>query len=213
MKVYRNVAFRGTLQTLEKFIADVELRLSDGWARNHARESEVRRAALGPMYCFSFTAAGDRGAGELWLATWSDGSLYVSNIVADPYWPLTSDQYNAIVQEFHDRFTRPAAEAVGVKVELGNPDPQIEDYLSPRATTLLRRFSGLANRAILHPRDREHWNEFLAATHREDAPLEASMLQRWLIEDEKWPEDEAIKLAIEYEHARDLLGVYESKAG
>jgi hypothetical protein len=37
------------------------------------------------------------------------------------------------------------------------------------------------------------------------------MLQRWLIEDEKWPEDEAINLAVEYEYARDLLKVYESR--
>jgi hypothetical protein len=39
------------------------------------------------------------------------------------------------------------------------------------------------------------------------------MLKRWLIEEENWPEDKAIDLVIEYEHARDLLEVYESRQG
>jgi hypothetical protein len=39
------------------------------------------------------------------------------------------------------------------------------------------------------------------------------MLQRWLVEEESWPEDEASNLAIEYEQARGLLEVYESRQG
>ena len=72
-------------------------------------------------------------------------------------------------------------------------------------------FSALANMSILHPADRKRWNEFLTSAYREKATLDSSMLQRWLIEEEKWPEDEAINLEIEYEHARDLLEVYESQ--
>ena len=212
MKVYRDLVFRGSRPALDRFIADLEHRLANGWTRYHARENEVRRAALGAMYCFSCTTAVERPASELWLASQADGSLYVSNILSNEYSSLSHDQYNAIVQEFHDRFALPAAQAAGVKVELGKADPQIEDFLSAHAAGLLRRFSRLADRSILHPLDRERWNEFLTAAHREGAPLGASMLQRWLIEEEKWPEDEAINLAIEYEHARDLLGVYEPRS-
>ncbi|MGA2739659.1 MAG: hypothetical protein ABSG65_19745 [Bryobacteraceae bacterium] len=137
----------------------------------------------------------------------------MSNVLANEFSSLTYDQYNAIVQEFHDRFALPAASATGVQVELGTADPQIEDFLSAPTARLLRSFSGCANRSILHPLDRERWNEFLTAAHREDAPLSASMLQRWLIEEEGWPEDEASNLAIEYEQARGLLEVYESRQG
>src|SRR5712692_11895938 len=161
MKVYRDLVFRGNRPALVRFIADIEPRLTDGWARYHARESAVRRAALGTMYCFSCTTAGPRPASELWVATRSDGVLYVSNVLANEYSSLTYDQYNAIVQEFHDRFARPAAQATGVEVELGDADPQIEDFLSGETAALLRRISGLANRSIVHPLDRERWNEFL----------------------------------------------------
>jgi hypothetical protein len=213
MKVYRDLVFRGNRSALDRFVTDLEPRLTDGWTRYHARESEVRRAALGTMYCFSCTTAGQRPASELWVATQADGALYVSNILANEYSSLTYDQYNAIVQEFHDRFALPAARATGVEVELGKADPQIEDFLSAPTAKLLRSFSGLANRSMLHPLDRERWNHFLTAAHRDAAPLSASMLQRWLIEEEKWPEDEAINLAIEYELARNLLEVYESRQG
>jgi hypothetical protein len=211
MKVYRDLVFRGSRPALDRFMADIEQRLTDGWARYHARENEVRRAALGPMYCFSCTTAGQRPASELWVATQADGALYVSNVLASERSSLTYDQYNAIVQEFHDRFALPAAQAAGVEVEIGKADPQIEDFLSEHTARLLRSFSALANRSMLHPLDRERWNQFLTGAHREGAPLSASMLKRWLIEDEGWAEDEAVNLAIEYEHARNLLEVFESR--
>ena len=213
MKVYRDLVFRGSRLALDRFVADLEQRLTDGWTRYHARESEVRRAALGKMYCFSCTTAGQRPASELWVATQADGALYVSNVLANEYSSLTYEQYNLIVQEFHDRFALPAARAAGIEVEFGKPDPQIEDFLSEPTARLLRSFSGLANRSVLHPLDRQRWNDFLTAAYRDAAPLSASMLKRWLIEEENWPEDKAIDLVIEYEHARDLLEVYESRQG
>ena len=134
----------------------------------------------------------------------------MSNILASDESSLTYDSYNSTLQEFHDRFTLPAAQTVGAEIELGNPDPRIEDFLSASTSGLLRSFSRLANKSILHSIDRKRWNEFLTAAHREDARLSPSMLQRWLIEEENWPEDEAASLATEYEHARELLGVYGS---
>jgi hypothetical protein len=211
MKVYQDFVIRGTRPGPDRFINDLEQRLTDGWDRSHARESEVNRSVLGRMYCFSCTAAGVRPASELWMATRSDGALHVSNILPPEHSSLTYDQYNAILQEFYDRFARPAAQTAGVDIEPGDPDPRIENFLSGNTAGLLRSFSRLANRSILHPLDRKRWNEFLTAAYREGSSLSSSFLQRWLIEEEKWPEDQAIDLAIEYEHARDLLEVYRSQ--
>jgi hypothetical protein len=211
MKIYGDLVIRGSQQALKEFIAALEPRLTGGWTRHYKREAEVSKAALGRMYCFACTADGARPASELWVATRSDGSLYVSNILAQEFSSLTYDQYNLILSDFYERCAQPAAKAVGIAVELGNPDPTLEDFLSANTAGLLRNFSALANRSILHPLDRKRWNEFLAAAYREGAKLEPSMLQRWLIEEEKWPEDEAISLSIEYAHARDLLQIYESQ--
>jgi hypothetical protein len=211
MKVFGDLVVRGSRQALEEFIAALEHALTSGWTRNYNREAEVSKAALGRMYCFACTPDGARPASELWIATHSDGSLYVSNILAREFSSLTYDQYNLILTDFCENCARPASRAVEVAIELGNPDPTLEDFLSTSAARLLRSFSAMANRSILHPVDRKRWNDFLAAAYREGASLHPSMLQRWLIEEEKWPEDEAITLAVEYEHARELLGVYESQ--
>lgn len=208
MKIYRDLVFCANRKELDDFIGRIESSLSHGWARSHAREKETHRAVLGPMYCFSCTAAESRPACELWIATRSDGCLYVTNVLVQEQASLTHDQYNEIVREFCDRFARPASQG-RIKVELGDSDQRIEDFLTPSTTELLSNFSKLANRAILHPSDRKRWNEFLTAVYRDRAALRPDTLQRWLVEEEKWPEDEAINLAIEYEHARDLLGIYE----
>jgi len=163
------------------------------------------------MYCFACDSKPGRPASELWIATRSASEQYVSNIVSNDVRKLTCDQYNDILQEFQQRFAQPAADSVGVDVRPGNPDPQIEDFLSPTAARLLRSFSALANKSILHPRDRKRWNEFLAAAYRENAQLDSSMLQRWLIEDENWPGETAIELSVEYENARALLETFESQ--
>ena len=63
----------------------------------------------------------------------------------------------------------------------------------------------------MHPLDRKRWNEFLTAAHREHAPLDSSLLERWLIEEEKWPADRAEELIRQYENGQQLLEVYESQ--
>ena len=160
-------------------MAEIEQRLADGWSRFHERERTARRSALGAMYCFSCTKTASRPASERWIATRSDGALYVSNTVCADY-DLTYDRYNAILREFHDGFGRAAADKAGVEVELGNPNPQIEDFISGPTARLLRTFSCAANKAVLHPLDRKRWNEFLTAAYREGASLDASLLERWL---------------------------------
>jgi hypothetical protein len=211
MKVYGDLVVKGDGRALNNFIVALDQHLSNGWSRYREREAEVGRVALGPMYCFVCTAQGSRPASELWLATHSGGYLYVTNILAQEFSSLTYDQYNEILSDFYRACAKPAADGIPVSIKLGNPNPQLEDFLSPATARQLRSFSTLANRSILHPLDRQRWNEFLASAHREGAELNADMLQRWLIEEEKWSEDQAIGLAIEYEHARDLLATYESR--
>lgn len=210
MKVYGDLFVRGGTERLDRFSATLENHLVNGWSRNHEREAEVRSAALGPLYCYSCTRLKSRPSGDLWMAMHSQGYLYVSNILAHEFPSLTYDQYNAILSDFCKHCARPAADEAGVSLELGNQDPQLEEFISPTAAGILRAFSAGANRAVSHPLDRKRWNAFLLAAHRENAELSPDLLERWLVEEEKWPEDKARALSVEYEHARDLLNTYES---
>jgi hypothetical protein len=210
MKVYQDLTIRGRQQDLDQFVDTLEGRLTGGWFRRHDREAEVSSRALGKLYCYACTADRSRPESELWVATKTDGSMYVSNIWAREFSSLTYDQYNSILSNFYETCIRPAAKLANVTIDLGNPDPRIEDFLSANAVELLRSFSSLANRSMLHPYDRRRWNEFLVAAHREGTELDASMLKRWLTEEEKWPDDQANSLASEYADAEELLEVYES---
>lgn len=210
MKVYRDLIVKGNAQSLTNFVESLRRHLVNGWSWCREREAEVQRSALGRMYCFTCTANNARPISELWMATNSEGYLYVSNILARELSSLTYDQYNAILSDFHDNCINPSATGTGVSIELGNPDPQLEDFLSQPTARLLRSFSSLANRSVTHTLDRRRWNEFLIAVHKEGAHLDVSMLRRWLTEEEKWPPDEAADLAGDYARAMDLLKTYES---
>ena len=211
MKVYQDLTIRGSRRALEEFVVELEKRLKDGWSRQRTREAEVNRLASDSMYCFACTAKDARPASELWIATHSDGTLYVSNIWAQEFSSLSFDQYNAILSDFNATCVEPAARAIGVEVKLGNPDPQIEDFLSPKTVLMLRHFSQSANRSILHFYDDKRWHEFVASAYREGAALDPDMLKRWLIEEEKWSESSAASLANKYNDELALLKVYESQ--
>ncbi len=122
---------------------------------------------------------------------------------------MTHDEYNTVVQDFHDLFAGPAAQATGVTVELGRTEFQIEDFLSASTARLLHEVS--ESRLRMFRIDRERWNRFLTAAHSEDTSLDGPTLYRWLVENEKWPEYDALNLSDEYEHARELLGVYQAQ--
>jgi hypothetical protein len=85
--------------------------------------------------------------------------------------------------------------------------------VSKETAQLLHHFSVLANKSTgaTHPSDERRWFEFIGAAHREDASLDDRTLERWLREEEDWPEDVASELAAEYEKARSLLKFYDPK--
>ncbi|MBI4902813.1 MAG: hypothetical protein HY820_04210 [Acidobacteria bacterium] len=210
MKVFQDLTVRGGRTALEAFLIAMEERLDGGWRRDLVREAETRSSML-RMRCYRCDAGANRGAISLWLSTHSDGHLYVSNILAEDRQPLSYDQYNAILQDFYARFALPAATSSGAVVELGKPDYQIDDFLSPAAASALREFSALANRSLLHPFDRRRWNEFLILAHREETNISSDMLMRWLVEEEHWPDYRASNIVTEFENARGLLEAYESQ--
>lgn len=209
--MFAELTIRGSKDGLAQFVDALEARLTDGWARNRIIEEKIIRPAIGRIYCFGCTERGRRPAADLFLASHSDSRLHVSNILPKALPFLSHDQYNGILFEFCETFASPAAQETGVYLDLSDPNPQLEDFVSDHAADLLRNFSEAANRSFLHDNDRQRWNAFLAAAHREQSTLSAGMLKLWLVEEEHWPEEKAAELATEYEHARDLLQLYESQ--
>lgn len=207
MKVFRRLTIKGSRRELEKLLQEIESRLAEGWERDRKREKELAALALSRVHCFACPPSGNRPASRLFLGE-KNGTLYVTNIVPTGPTNLTYDQYNLILQEFYERFVEPAKRGLSVRVELTADTVNIEDCLSEEAAKLLKFFSHTANRSILHPLDDDRWREFLIAAHRQPTELNSELLRRWLIEEEKWPEDRASDLAQQYDFALELLDAY-----
>ncbi|HUY27643.1 MAG TPA: hypothetical protein VMV27_09505 [Candidatus Binataceae bacterium] len=199
-----------------RFISWVGEHLTAGWSRDLALEEKLNRESAGEFYCFTCPQSPGRPAAMLFLThpdrpatSW----LYVPNIGPQEVQQLTLDQYNHILNEFGTRFAKPAADSIGVRVELSSPEQSIEDWLSPESAKLLMAFSHRANKSTgsSHPKDRERWCDFLIALHRAGESPNVDLLHRWLVEEEKWPDDVVFDLVCEYEFARDLLGRFDPR--
>ena len=120
-------------------------------------------------------------------------------------------QYNRILDEFADMLRPHLASGERLSMHLTTDDAAITDWVSVEAAELLQRFSTLANMSTgsAHPRDFERWAEFLIRVHLDGSALYSDSLSQWLVEELKWPQDRADKLASEYEFARDLLRAYD----
>jgi hypothetical protein len=198
------------------FISWIAEHPTDKWSRDLAREDELNREPGAKFYCFACEEMPEIPAATLLLihpARRATSWLYASNIIPRSVRELTIDQYNLILRDFHDRLVKPGAKVIGVPVELSPSDQSIEDWLSPESAKLLKAFSHGANKSTgsSHPMDRQRWCDFLIALHRAGEILDEGLLERWLVEEEKWPDDVALDLICEYEFGRYLLGRFDSQ--
>jgi len=216
LSVFKDLSVHGTASKLDQFIDAVSARLASGWTRYLEGERRLKEMALSsdePQFAFACAAAGDRPAAGLFLMRRA-GGFEVTNIVPQESGSLTKAQYNAILDDFADRNARPAADALGLMVEITADRQPITHWISPEAARCLERFSRAANKGTgsSHPLDFRRWAAFLILAHRESAELDTEILRRWLVEEEGWSEDKAADLAIEYEFARSLLDAYDGSS-
>lgn len=145
------------------------------------------------------------------LSLWSNNGGYkVTNIVPRKLSSLGEHRYNLALQDFVVRVVNPATEIANFDVKESLSRQGLDDWLTPDAATLLRRFSSAANKSTRsrHPSDRSRWLEFLVAVHQANSSMDTEFLIRWLIEVESWHEDIARELGSEYAFASDLFLQY-----
>jgi|SRR5450755_1082312 len=194
----------------EKMPDEIEKRLTGGWSRNRSRESKLNKSSLSlELYCFHCEEAPNREAADLWLSRDSN-QLRVSNIVPSDVSELSYAQYNAILKEFAEEFALPAAQSLGLRIEITKPDVTVDDLLPPDVVQALVDFSTQANKGsrASHPRDKVRWQKFLIGAHQAHSELGSDILGDWLVQ-QGWPSGAARDLAIEYETGRALLKQYE----
>jgi hypothetical protein len=208
MEVFRELFIRADAQRMAAAVDEIEASLPGGWRRDRAIEAGHRsRAPFSPAFCFVCSTTDRRPAARLFLTQKNSNSFYVSNVVPTERHQLSHAEYNTILEDFFQTVWKPYAEHAGIDHELTGADAGLEHWLSSDSADKLRQFSLLANRGTgaSHPNDRQRWNDFVISAYRDGSQLDASTLQRWLIEVEGWAPEIAGQLAVEYEYGRELL--------
>jgi hypothetical protein len=213
VKTFRHLTVEGgsadQKPDIKRFVEAILPLLDHGWRRDIQREQELKSGSRLELYCFACSRKNKRKAARLFLGS-SGGCLWVTNIVPAEVNELSYDEYNLIMCEFNERFSKPAAERLGYRTVLSSDEERIEDFLTESTANMLREYSqGAGEGGRFHPSDRERWFRFLIAAHKEGARLDAYTLRRWLTEEERWWEDNASETADEYEFGRALLVQYD----
>jgi hypothetical protein len=218
LEVFRKLKVTGgTMSQRLSFIDELTEVLPVGWKRDQAREADLTRHLGRQLSAFYVTATAEtsseisRPAARLFIAA-VDNELEVTNVVPDKVPELTRKQYNSIILDFY-RIASPVAGQLKLDLMVTSDELDISELLSPQAWQALRNFSALANKSTgsSHQADRDRWFEFLILQHATEGRLSTGILERWLVEEERWPEDVADKLAIQFEFGTDLLRAYDQQ--
>jgi hypothetical protein len=127
---------------------------------------------------------------------------------------LTRLDYNALLDDFLNRFLHQAAMKLRLDLRTTAGAADIVEWVGEQGRAKLRAFSVAANKGsgATHPADRRRWLDFIITAHKHGVKeLPSDILQQWLVDELKWPETIALDLAIEYENAIELLKRYDEE--
>lgn len=200
---FRELEFINGAQVFDPLTQGIERRLKGPWERDRGlEEGPILR---GEYRVFRRHPSNGQPGLLLHLMA-EDERVLVANIVPTEVGQLTTDDYNAAIVDFTDRFARPAARELGIEINLGSEFIDLESELPADVYSALTAFSRTANRSTgsAHPMDRDRWFDFLVRLYRSGGDVPSWVLQEWLTLD-GWPESTSYDLIIEYEFGMGLL--------
>jgi hypothetical protein len=212
LEVFQDFEVRGARPKLTTFLSHLFRALPDGWSRDIGQEKRLKpQFQNARQFVIQIAFKNERPAANLFLIV-QESTLKVTNVVPREPGKLTRAQYNSLVEEFAQS-ARPIANRLGLHTHITSNQTDIRVLLTPETFSALRAFSAMANKSTgsSHPMDRERWLRFLVLEHSGGARLDGEILRRWLIEEERWPENEAYDLESEFAFARDLLRAYDAE--
>lgn len=185
---------------------------NEDWIHDSEKESEISHGFPSSEDVIVFNRKAFHDIDGSMLILWQFNNRYsVTNIVPCNVGELGIDKYNSIITDFVEKIISPLCDSGFLTFELTKSEKDIRDLLSEPTARLLESFSRLANKSTgaSHPSDQERWIKFLLKSHELNETASATDLMQWLVEIERWPEEQASKLVINYEFSRDLLNAYE----
>lgn len=212
ISVFQDLRLLRGPHSLDRLRSEVLEHIVTPWRHAKDRENAASDIGLQANECLFFERHENDGLPAVGLVFWREADGYhVSNIIPIESGRLSYAQYNAALQEFARCIVAPAAATLGLEIELTADRESPEDWMSSASVKRLKQFSRGANKSTgsSHPYDRERWFAFICGVHMEGREIDTDKLARWLLEVERWHDDGASDLAIEYEFARELLKHYD----
>jgi hypothetical protein len=212
LEVFKELTVSGDPQTLSKLVDEITEHPATGWRRNRDREPRnmPKLSAGHEIAVFRWEGPGVVPIADMFLKG-SGQIMKVTNIVPVETPKLSFSEYNGIIDDFASRNVAPLREQLRLNVQISPDHLPITHWLKEETANLLSSFSHTANRSIPHPLDTERWRAFLIKAHLEHTTLDTETLFRWLTEEERWPEEEAERLILQFEFALQLLDDYDKQ--
>lgn len=214
MEIFRELRIRcGDEDRIQALMAEIGRNLPPGWSQSDGPgDFGENTGSASHLRNFRWDGGGRIPRCELVLLRMGPGSFGVGMVISQENIPrFTVSESNAAVVEFSEKVARPWVDRLGMDMELTRDQFDIRQWLSVAAAEKLRAFSRSANRRVggALPEDNDRWLDFVVTAHRDGCILPATMLRRWLIEDEGWYFEVADRLAGEYAFGGEVLAYSE----
>jgi len=103
MKQYRKLYIKVDSEHSAEFVASLDAALKGGWSRAHVAEERAGKSSIDDEFFYYVCKKRAKREAALVSLYRSDAeTLYVSNVVPRDLSELSHEQYNLILQDFHD---------------------------------------------------------------------------------------------------------------
>jgi hypothetical protein len=162
------------------------------------------------QFYFHRDAVGDDPSCTLCIYRKQAGHWIVQAIVPDEGQepnPISVEQCKSLLTEFEAKIAEPATDAVQGMAAIEISTFRLEDYFSPNAVELLRRFCLTSNQSDLgtHLSDQEKWIAFLLCAYDDGNDVHCDIFGDCLRNAAWWPEIGVSRLVSQYDFAMRLL--------
>ena len=228
MHVYKELSFLGDKTALDKMSTEIYKVFPSNWIKpekNDFLKDYIRADYIGtnaPQAEVSIYYGPD---------SWREGYIKVGNIVPLSKNQLTIDEYNHVLDLFYTDIARPDCE-LHEKIKIVGPTSEQFDphnYITDEALKKLTLFCNTANKSTgsSHPSDEERWFDFICQTVDDNRVFDYDTLFKFLTDEDywgkkekgfigvmgrfAWDEEQAEKLASEYESYIRILQYYKGR--
>lgn len=213
MKTFKDLIVRNDSQSeLQNILERVILNSPSEWIFLEELASDYSKNVSKPKEQIScFESPEINGVkGYVWFVIW-DNELKVTNIVPTEPGSLSFDEYNAILDKFHQECINPIDIGDNSTLIVSEGKYNFKEIAGKNTFDKLIRWEKSCNHSTgnTHPMDFERWADFLCIAFNEKTKLTPDLLQRWLLEECNWNDDELVtKIVIDYEYGLSILEHY-----